>query len=68
MWFDAGASVDAALIREHMGSGSRTDREVLESLMSEVEYCEANANEFSRPDEVRAWRAEVERRLERGEF
>jgi hypothetical protein len=65
MWFNARASVDAALIREHLAGSGRSDREVLEQILAEVEYCEANGLQ---QDTTPAWRAEVERRLQDGDF
>jgi hypothetical protein len=58
--FNAEKSVDAALIRERASGGRRSDREVLESIMSEIEYCEARGLQRGA---LPAWRAEVERRL-----
>ena len=61
--FNAKKSVDTALTRERL-FGRRSDREVLRSIMSEVEYCEANGLQR---DNTPAWRAEVERRLGKSE-
>jgi len=58
--FSARKSVDAALIRERLGSGRRSGREILKSILSEVKYCGANGLQ---QDNTPAWRAEVERRL-----
>jgi hypothetical protein len=58
--FSARKSVDAALIRERLGSGRRSEREALQSILSEVEHCERNGLQ---QDNAPAWRAEVERRL-----
>lgn len=62
--FDAREAVDVALMRNrlarHALDGGRTDREVLEVILSEVEYCEARGLQ---QDTTPAWRAEVEKRL-----
>lgn len=63
--FDASKSVDAALVRERYNGGSRSDLEVLQQILAEVEYCEASGLQ---QDTTPYWRAEVERRLGEGEF
>jgi hypothetical protein len=59
--FNASESVDAALTRERLAGGQRSDREVLRSILSEIEYCEARDLQ---KDRIPAWRHEVERRLQ----
>lgn len=60
--FNARKSVDAALARERMNGGSRTEREVLRAVLSEVEHCEANGCQSG---DLPAWREEAEKRLRR---
>ena len=58
--FSAKKSVDAALTRERLAGGRRSERQVLKSIMSEIEYCEAKGLQKG---VIKDWRAEVERRL-----